>query len=683
MATVSYMLRRVLAPWNTEAIVDETVAWCRAQRVDEIMWITECSGMYKELLPLADILPIVDRLRLAKERTEAAGLLFSINPLTTLGHGEYGNDVASRHPGMEMMVDFTGKLSRACACPLSPVWQTLMRETFALYATTHPVRLWIEDDFRYFNHTPAVRFGCYCPRHVAEFGCRVKAAVTRDELVAAVLRPGEPHPWRALWLDVMAQSLEEVASGLRKAVDAVSPETELGWMSTNPGRHEVEGRRVGRQMEAFAGAKSAAIRMTTTHFRETGPLDLLIEDEALKKIVPQLPARTTRCTEIETIPHSAYTVSAARMAAQIEWACILGVPHHTLNIFDYLCTPLAESPAYDDMLRNRKEEFNAFAQAFAALSDWRGVGIPGDPDSAKRVRTAQGKDIVEFMAREGGWADPLRAFGLPVHFTRNEAVTAVTGQGLTCMDDGELAALFCRGVLLDASALQTLQDRGRADLAGVRIADVIQARSRPMGPEELTDPAFGGAPFRYTWALGMTPIAVLALEGARPISRILDADARFLCPGVTLHENALGGRVAVAPFYCDGNSPDPYQKGTSGFFYSPWRRRQFHALLRWLARGPAPLVVHSHGWTLPHRADGPRCAGLAAMNITADAWNGLEMTCRVEGALRRVDWLDIDGTRRTVPASAWRQEGPEVSLKIDAQVPPLRAVAAFLEWEKR
>ena len=676
---VSYMLRRVLAPWNTAAVVGETVAWCAAQRVDEIMWITECSGMYRELLPLPDIAVIVERLRRAKERTEAAGILYSINPLTTIGHGEYGNDVAARHPGMDMMVDFTGKVSRACACPLSPVWQTLMRETFSLYATTRPVRLWIEDDYRYFNHTPAVRFGCYCPLHMAGFSRAVGRPVPREELVAAVLQPGEPHPWRAVWLDLQEKTLLDVAAMLRQAVDAVSPETELGWMSTNPGRHEVEGRRVRPQMEAFAGNRSAAIRMTTTWYRETSPLDLLIEDEALKKVIPQLPPRTTRCTEVETIPHSAYTASAARIAAQIEWGCVLGVPHHTLNIFDYVCTPLSESPSYDRMLRTRKDEFAAFADAFAPLTSPRGIGIPGDPSSARHVWTAQGKDVVELMAREGGWADPLRAFGVPVHFTRDEQVTAVTGQALNGLDDTELRTLFSRGVLLDASALQTLQDRGRADLAGVRITDLIQARSRPMGPEELTDPAFGGAPQRYTWSYGMPPIAVLELQGARAVSRILDADGAPVCHGVTVHENALGGRVAVAPFFCGGSAPDPYQKGPSCFFYSPWRRRQFHALLRWLARGPAPLTVQSHAWTLPHRADGPGRIGLAAMNINSDAWDNVTMTCRADAPVRRIDWLDIDGTRHALPSSSWRQAGSEVELRIDTTVPTWRVVAALLE----
>ena len=66
---VSCMLRRVLCPWKVAEIVDETVEWCVSQQVDEIMWITESSGMYKELLPLPEIRKILESLRFAKECT--------------------------------------------------------------------------------------------------------------------------------------------------------------------------------------------------------------------------------------------------------------------------------------------------------------------------------------------------------------------------------------------------------------------------------------------------------------------------------------------------------------------------------------------------------------------------------------------------------------------------------------
>lgn len=678
---LTYMLRRKLCPWDAQRIIDETVDWCVEHQVDEIMWITETSAMYKELLPISEIRKIVQTVHTAKQRCDDKGVIHSINPLTTIGHGDFGHDIAARHPGMEMMVDYRGGVSQACACPLSPVWQELMIETFALYAETHPVRLWLEDDWRYLNHGPNVRFGCYCDRHMQAFSAHMGETITREALVEAMLRPGEPHPWRAAWLDFLENLLNDVSVKIREAVHAVSPSTELAWMACNPAAHEAEGRRYGPQMEALAGDGTAAIRMNTTCFHERRIIDMLGTDEALKKAIVQLPGTTTRCTEIETIPHSAYTVSAARIGAQIEWGTILGVPNHTLNIFDYVGTPVSESPLYAPMLRDRKAAFAAFHEAFHALTRFRGIGIPRDPGGIRQTHTdGQEQDMASLLPHETGWSDTLRAFGMPIHYTKNEPITAITGQAVRCMSEAEMEAIFARGVILDASAVQTLEQIGRADLAGVRVKDTVMQRGRPIGPEELTDVDFAGGAHRYTWTFAMGRIAIFEIEnGAHPISRIVDADGQPLYHGAVIHDNKLGGRTVCFPYFMQGQGMDPYDKGPSRYFYSPYRRQQMHALVRWLNRGPAPMIVHTHNWVLPHRADGDGRIGLAAMNVNADAWEGVQMTCALDTAPQRIDWLDIDGRRRSLPETAWTHAEGELRLQLDANVPTYRSVAVVLE----
>jgi hypothetical protein len=203
---------------------------------------------------------------------------------------------------------------------------------------------------------------------------------------------------------------------------------------------------------------------------------------------------------------------------------------------------------------------------------------------------------------------------------------------------------------------------------------------RPIGPEELTDPEFGGGRHHYTWMYGFPRIAVREMaSGARPVSQIVDTDGEFLYHGAVLYENALGGRVVTFPHFCDASVPDV--KGPQGVFYSPYRRQQFHALMAWLNRGPVPLLVHSRGWTLPHRADGSGRIGLAVMNITSDTWNGIRMDCAAESRVRGVEWLDIGGAKHKLDGSMWRQEERRVTLTLDVRIPPLRTVACLLETE--
>jgi len=679
---ITYMLRRTLSPWKLDETIAEAVEFCQRNLVDEIMWISESHARYRELPPLPTVEELVANLRVAKARGEAAGILYSINPLTTLGHGDYGGDGAKTHPGMEFMVDYKGGRAKFCPCPLSPVWRDLITRTYALYASTRPVRLWMEDDFRYFGHGPSVSFGCYCDRHMAEFGRRIGRTIGREELVGAILRPGEPDPLRAAWLEFLEWSLADAAGMVARAVHEVSPETRLSWMSSTPAIHELEGRRPDVQIRAFMDGGETAIRMSTTHYHENSPRDMLVQDEALKKMTIHLPAKVKKCTEIESMPHGLYAKSAERIAAQMAWGCVVNVPNQTLNIFDFIGSPLSETPLFADMLRTRKPALDQLARCFAEVPRPRGIAIPSHPQVGRFVRTKAGADMTELMARDGGWADPLRAFGMSVVWGAEEAVTAVTGEGLRGYTEQELRALFGRGVLLDLSAARTLADMGLASLAGVTPGETIPFRTRETGEEELTDPEFGGAPRRYTWGYGMSVGALALGAGARAISRVMDTRERVLAPGITLFENELGGRVATVPYDCCGTSLDTYQKGPSIFFYSEARKEQMRAVARWLGRGLPPLTVEANGWTLPHRADGPGLVALAAMNINYDAWPGVGMTCGVDKPVRRVRWLRTNGRWATLTGTAWRQSGAELRLRVDTPVPTHGVLAVAVELEK-
>ena len=68
-------------------------------------------------------------------------------------------------------------------------------------------------------------------------------------------------------------------------------------------------------------------------------------------------------------------------------------------------------------------------------------------------------------------------------------------------------------------------------------------------------------------------IQAMPLSGARVVSRVLDPSLRKLGPGVTLFENALGGRVAVVP----------YGVGQMGL-WSLHRVVQVRRVLAWLCR---------------------------------------------------------------------------------------------------
>jgi len=133
------------------------------------------------------------------------------------------------------MVDSFGNVSSCCVCPLCPNWRKHIVEVFKLCASIKPNIIFIDDDFRYHNHSPLIWGGCFCDLHLKVMSERVGRK--REELVEKALKPGKSHPYRKIWLDIFHEGLVSLATELRNAVKSVSKDTKLGLMCSDPTVH--------------------------------------------------------------------------------------------------------------------------------------------------------------------------------------------------------------------------------------------------------------------------------------------------------------------------------------------------------------------------------------------------------------------------------------------------------------
>ncbi|MHC4873523.1 MAG: hypothetical protein ACYTFY_16890, partial [Planctomycetota bacterium] len=257
----------------------------------------------------------------------------------------------------------------------------------------------------------------------------------------------------------------------------------------------------------------------------------------------------------------------------------------------------------------------------------------------------------------------------------DKPVTAVTGHALRSLTDQEIKDLFSRGVLLDGKALESLIEMGHEDLAGVGIKGMCEKRSIGIGPEEMTDPEFGGGKFNYSWSYGMWPEYILEPEeGSRMISRIVDPFGEFLFPGFTLFENESGGRVAVCPFNLGGEGLDHILNRANLFFYTEYRKEQIQKVVEWLGKGDIPLIVEADGWILPHRGDKENEILFAAMNMNADVWEKLSFTASINGQVDKVNLIDIDGEIKKLSEESWSLSDDRITVNIAKEIPHLRTV---------
>ena len=650
-----YALRRTLPPWSWERNLDELLRFCREARIDEVIVKVDTEEFSHGQVPLdwlREYLPVLEHIRNALAEI---GVTYSLNPWITLGHTDRGRDSRKAFPDMQMMVGHDGAECKACACPLCETWRTHTTQLWRLYASTRPAVMWVEDDIRTFNHLP-VRYGCFCPLHLKAFSDRIGRRVTREELVEALLAPGEPHPWRARWLELQGDIMVDVVANLAWVVQETSPETRMGLMSSGPDLHCLEGRRWWEFARALQGqADHLLSRPPLGIYSENSLRDFYYGGASIRKTRRALPPGAIELTEVENYPFSTFSKSVALTAMQMALSSALGCHGVTLNLFDHLGNPMVNSAEFGRMLHEEKDYLTALASRSSPEAKFAGIGILQHEGASVTKHLRPGADYGELADDGGAWAPLLEAMGFAVTWDwENAPVLALSGQTVRAFGDGEVERMLERGVLCDLQAAQALIDRGYGRYLGVKIAK--RGLIHDLGPvaaEEFFDPEFGGEPQRYLSATlpslsSDLEVGVLELApGARALSRLVDCDRQVVAPLMTVFVNELGGRVAVLPYDLGG-------LWMMAGFVQPQRREQLHAVLKWLARGPLPLFVLAGGYALPTRAEEPGFSRVTVFNLSLDPWQDTRILLSANGRqCQRVEFLDESGQWVPVPAEQW------------------------------
>lgn len=101
----------------------------------------------------------------------------SMNPWTNLLHSDRGRHLTEDFK-FRTMVDYQGVKATAVACPADPKFVAYIAEIYGMYASVAPSHIWLDDDFRHFNHKP-LTLGCFCEGHMALFNQRLGESLSR------------------------------------------------------------------------------------------------------------------------------------------------------------------------------------------------------------------------------------------------------------------------------------------------------------------------------------------------------------------------------------------------------------------------------------------------------------------------------------------------------------------------
>ena len=677
-----YALRRTLPTWSFEENLTELCEQLPRYRVDEIIVKVDTEEFSHGQPPIAWIRMYQEKLFAIKSAMERIGVVYSVNPWITVGHGDRGRDSVRELPGLQCVVGHDGTECRSCACPLSDVWRRNTAEVWGIYAETHPAVVWVEDDIRSFNHSP-VEYGCFCPEHLRRFSRRVGRTVTRKELVAALVQAGPPHIWREVYLDLLGETMIDTASFLAKAVHRASPDTSMGLMSSGPRHHCIEGRKWNEFTAALADGKTLYSRPPLGNYSESSLRGLYYSQDSIKITRHCMPPDAIEQTEIENFTFTQYSKSVTFTSLQMAVSFGLGCPGVTMNLYDHAGTPMEAVPEYGRILAEKKDYLNALVERTGQPGVFRGVRVLHH-DRASYVRElAGGAGPLDLVEDGAVTVQMLESLGIPTTYDESPVV-AVSGQQLAAFSDDAVESMLRGGLLLDAKAATGLFARGFGDLLGVE--SIAPPRPLfelgPYGAEEYYDPEFGGSDKTFmtltlSGAAGGARVSVIEpADGAIVISRVVDPDSRRHFPALTAFENRNGGRVIIQCF----DLPSAYGIAFTNHF----RARQLQHAVRWLFDGPPPLLVRGGVYPLAFRRDCGNGTLLGLVNLTLDVWPSVEFVVPAQDS-RFADAMRIE---RLTAAGAWEEsemvsvthEGKSVVIRYREAVPFDQPVYLAVNW---
>lgn len=481
------------------------------------------------------------------------GITMSVNQWHSVMHADLGKRLRPDQP-FRPMVDVKGNRAQLCVCPLCAQWQRYIGRIYARYAALEPSILWVEDDFRLHNHDPLVWGGCFCDEHMKLYSSLAGKELTREEFIAGVLRPGEPHPYRKIWLDVARQTMLSAASAISDAVREVSPTVKVGLMSSVPFVHAAEGRDWHAILHTLAAGQAPVNRIHLPAYQETVPSAYLHKFNMISMMNrTMIPENTEVYPELENFPFSLFSKSRRFTRFQLLSSLPLNLSGMTIDLYDLNGNGIVWEDGYQDMLRQVKPYLSELTALGVFQGTRKGVQVLYSPDAAYHLHTDKGERMEELYPQECFWAGLLPAMGIPYAYCDripHGEIVAVSGQALRNFSPEELTALFENNfVLLTGDAAFTLLDMELGHLAGLESARWVPQDDGTVAYEQVTC----GKTFRGRKNARASSIVVCSdvlevtyRQGAEvtEYSAMFDSFRRRRLPG----QCVVNGRVLVYPF---------------------------------------------------------------------------------------------------------------------------------------
>lgn len=467
-----YSLRLGIDPhyWD-QTKMDELKQLTHEAKLDDINLIINSQELNVGHVTKKQVEPWLAITRRFMEDLKDEPVTISMNPWTNLLHSDRGRHLTEDFK-FRTMVDYQGVKATAVACPADPKFVEYIAEIYGMYASVQPSHIWLDDDFRHFNHKP-LTFGCFCEGHMAIFNQKLGDNLSREAFVARVFQEGAPTKERRVFLEQVALEMNQIAKAIAQAVHEISPETRVGLMSSQPEYHALEGRDWHALFEKLSIEHPATSRPHLPSYNEIPGLKYIREfNRNVRPVADMLRADARMLPELENYMYSMYAKSNKFTQLQLETTLLVGAKGILFNFYDMMGNGVVQSYNHQKILAESKQLLDYSAQKPIKRHELKGVKVLYSPRTVYTRHGGEQESLEEMFPREFEWSALLSTFGINSTLwdieqkeQLNSEVVAISDQLLRNLSDEAIIALFEHNqVLLDGTSVAILFERQLAYL---------------------------------------------------------------------------------------------------------------------------------------------------------------------------------------------------------------------------
>lgn len=540
----------------------------------------------------------------------------------------------------QYITDLNGTVSNESPCPLDPVFSEVFSNNVAeVVKIARPFMVQFEDDYELSWQPPSVRFGCFCPHHLEEFGKRQNRYYSREELMAIFSQvTPESMRLRHAWAELSRDTLVGLATLIRNKIDAVAPETRIALCQS--GMTDFDGDFTEAVTKAFAGKTRPAVRLYGSSYSSDDAVSLPENIFHALYSRQHLPAEFECFHESDTYPHTRFFMSAAKIRSLMTAAFAYGFDDSLFYATQYLDSP-TEEKGYLTMFRDEMKRFSALKEAvkecpvagceiihrpFGHVVNSYNGGNPGVPQDE--------------------WVRVAGRFGIP-YTTLNGNVKLISGKIAAVLEDDEIRKMLAGGLFLDGEAAWILQNRGWGEYIGTEVTPGSEAAfcyegiRRPEEYPNMEGKLMYNLIFAPAGSEGGSFYELKPFAGADIITDFLNPQEQPVIPGMIRFTNSLGGRVAIMAFKLGGNR--------SSALFSYKKKEIVRQTIEWLGKQALPVFVKDLPNvfcifnTLP--SGGRAVATIISLN--SDPFDSFSLDVAPEWVGAKVEILENDGRWKT------------------------------------